>query len=64
VTPDRLFTFLTAFKTYLNEKQYLLDLNIKGEHTDNIIVKIQEIKDDLVQMIDELYDMEDALIPY
>ncbi|WP_442591934.1 PD-(D/E)XK nuclease domain-containing protein [Pedobacter sp. AW31-3R] len=67
VTPDRLFNFLTAFKAYLNDKQYLLDLNIKGEDTDYIIVKIQEIKDDLVQMIDyskQLYDMEDRLIPY
>jgi Holliday junction resolvase-like predicted endonuclease len=67
VTPERLFNFLANFKTYLNDHQYLIDMNNEDEDTDFVIVKIQEIKDDLVQMIDyvkQVYEMEDVSIPY
>ncbi|WP_316818434.1 PD-(D/E)XK nuclease domain-containing protein [Pedobacter nyackensis] len=67
VTPERLFNFLANFKTYLNDHQHLIDINNVDEDTDFVIVKIQEIKDDLVQMIDyvkQVYEMEDVLIPY
>jgi len=67
VTPDRLFAFLDSFKKYINDHQHLLDLNFAGEDTDDIIIRLQETKDDLVQMIDyvkQIYDLEDTMIPY
>lgn len=67
VTAERLFVFLNEFKTYLNENQYLLDLNNTGEDTDYIITKIQEFKNDLIDMINycrQVYDTEDDRIPY
>lgn len=66
-TPDALFTALNGFKNLLNRDQYLLDQNYKGEDTDSIVYKIQEFKDDLIQMIDyckQVYDVEDTFIPY
>ena len=67
VTPKELFKFLASFKDYLNGHQHLLDINNKGLDTDDIVVRIQRIKDDLVAMIDyakQVYDMEDTIIPH
>jgi hypothetical protein len=66
-TPEKLFKFLTNLKDYLNNHQHLLDINNKGEDTDEIVFRVQTIKDDLVAMIDyskQVYEMEDVMIPY
>eukprot|EP01133_Synstelium_polycarpum_P013759 gene13759-16227_t len=67
VTPEKLFKFLASFKDYLNSHQDLLDINNKGLDTNDIVVRVQKIKDDLVSMIDyakQVYEMEDTMIPY
>ena len=67
VTPEKLRKFLASFKDYLNDHQHILDINNKGLDTDDIVVRIQRIKDDLVAMIDyakQVYEMEDTMIPY
>jgi hypothetical protein len=67
VSPEILLSELLNFKDYLNENQKYLDKNKKGEHTSDVIVEIQRIKDELVAMIDyvrEVYDYEHTVIPY
>lgn len=67
VTPAKLFKFLTDFKEYLNGQQYLLDINNKGEDTDQAVIRVQNVKDDLIAMIDyakQVYEMQDTMIPY
>lgn len=66
-SPEALLSNLLCFKVYLNENQKYLDRNIKGENTSYIVVKIQEIKNDLIQMIDyirKVYDYENTVVPY
>jgi hypothetical protein len=66
-TPEALFAALTKFKNLLNRDQYLLDKNFQGEDTDFIVYRIQEFKDELIQMIDyckQVYDVEDTFLPY
>jgi len=66
-TPEKLFSYLTSLKDYLNSKQHLLDINNDGEKTDEIVFRVQKTKDDLIAMIDyckKVYEMEDVLIPY
>lgn len=66
-TPDALLTSLNYFDKYLNDNQYLLDINYNGSNTSYIIIEIQKIKDELIQAIGYtkiIYDHEDTLIPY
>lgn len=66
-TPDALFNSLTAFKNYLNENQKYLDKNNKGHNVSYVVTDTQEIKDEIIQMIDyakQIYDREDTLVPY
>jgi len=66
-TPDKLIEYLKGFKSYLNENQKLLDINVDGENTSYVIHQLQTIKTDLVEMVDYLiliYDTEDIKIPY
>ncbi|KAA6318312.1 hypothetical protein EZS27_031665 [termite gut metagenome] len=66
-SPEVLLLKLSDFKRYLNDNQKFLDCNYKGEDTSYIVVRIQEIKDELIQMIDyvrEVYDYENTVIPY
>jgi Holliday junction resolvase-like predicted endonuclease len=67
VTPEVLLTSLDAFKKHLNDNQILLDENFKGEDTSDIVNKIQQIKNELIEMIDyakKIYDYEDTVVPY
>jgi hypothetical protein len=66
-TPDLLFQNLNIFKTYLNSKQSLIDINKGGEVTPQLIAEIESFKNNLVYAIDyakQIYDIEDAIVPY
>lgn len=67
VTLESLILSLDNFKKYLNNQQYLLDQNIDEVNTSDIIIHLQEIKDELIQMIDyvkQMFDAEDDIVPY
>lgn len=67
VTPAKLFSFLNAFKVYLEENHYLLEQNFAGTETDEIVTRLQTHIEDLLGMIDyakQTYELEDTRIPY
>ncbi len=66
-TPKSLFNALQEFKDYLNENQKLIDPNIDGENTSDVISRLMNIKTELIEMIDysrNVYDYEEAKVPY
>lgn len=66
-TPKSLLNSLNAFKEYLITNHKLIEPNIKGEDTYYIISDLLKIKEELIEMIDysmEVYDYEEARIPY
>jgi hypothetical protein len=68
-TPEALLSSLDAFKKFLNDAGYqkYLDENFKGENTNYMVNGIQNLKNELIQMIDytkKIYDYEDTIIPY
>ena len=66
VSVESLLDYLKAFKQYLIDNQYLLDLN-KDEAGLYELVEILSIKEELIELFDYVvtsYDMEDSAIPY
>jgi hypothetical protein len=66
-TPEALIYSLNWFKQYLNEKQNLLDINYDGENTSYIVNKVQEVKNEIVLVVDyvkKMYDSQNVVVPY
>ena len=66
-TPEALIYSLNWFKQYLNEKQNLLDINYNGENTSYIVTKVQEVKNEIVLVVDyvkKMYDSQNVVVPY
>jgi PD-(D/E)XK nuclease superfamily len=66
-TPEILLAALRSFKTFLEEYQPYLTMNVAGDRTSDIVWEAQRMKDELIQMIDyviKIYDYEDTEMPY
>ena len=66
-TPEALIYSLNWFKQYLNEKQNLLDINYNGENTSYIVTKVQEVKNEIILVVDyvkKMYDSQNVVVPY